>query len=138
MVNFVKNGRMSALFRGSLEQGSLGLMVSIFEQNDTGPARFSRPLSLWCQPCPAFVPFLALSPTNTIQTPPENNIFAVQDLTSNPTNGLLQLNCKPLVNKKKTVLNKALARSMALVQTDTYKNLIPTLLIQRNTRHESC
>lgn len=138
MVNFVKNGRMSALFRGSLEQGSLGLMVSIFEQNDTGPARFRRPLSLWCQPCPAFVPSLALSPADTLQTPPENNIFAVQDLTSNPTNGLPQINGKPLVNNKKVVLNKALARSMVLVQTDTYKNLIPTLSILRNTRHESC
>ena len=73
VANFV-NSRLQnvATFRGSSAQGSLGLMVSIFEQNGTGPARFNRPLSLWCQPCPAFVPSIALSPADTIQTPPEN------------------------------------------------------------------
>ena len=129
---------MSALFRGSLEQGSLGLMVSIFEQNDTGPARFSRPLSLWCQPCPAFVPSLALSPADTIQTPTENTTIAVQDLTPNPANWLNALRPKPRANNKAVAINLAVANALAHLQTDTYKNLIPTLSILRNTRHESC
>ena len=138
VANFVKKGRMSPLFRGSLEQGSLGLMVSIFEQNGTGPARFRRPLSLWCQPCPAFVPSLALSPSNTIQTPPENTTFAVQDLTSNPANWLNALHIKPRANNKAVAIKTAVANAIAPMQTDTYKNLIPTLSILRNTRHESC
>jgi hypothetical protein len=138
VANFVNKGKMSPLFRGSLAQGSLGLMVSIFEQNGTGLARFRRPLSLWCQPCPAFVPFLALSPADTLQTPPENTPFAVQDLISTPANGLTLLNGKSLVNNKKVLLNKALTRSIALVRTNSYNNLIPTLSILRNTRHESC
>ncbi|MGI2184751.1 hypothetical protein ACRN9F_21290 [Shewanella oncorhynchi] len=138
VANFVKKGRMSPLFRGSLEQGSLGLMVSIFEQNGTGPARFRRPLSLWCQPCPAFVPSLELSPPNTIQTPPENTTFAVQDLTSNPANWLNALRPKPSANNKAVAMNLAVANAIVHLQTDTYKNLIPTLSILRNTRHESC
>ena len=138
VANFVNKGKMSPLFRGSLAQGSLGLMVSIFEQNGTGPARFSRPLSLWCQPCPAFVPSFALSPADTIQTPPENTPFTVQDLTSNPANWLSALRPKPRANNKAVAMNLAVANAIVHLQTDTYKNLIPTLSILRNTRHESC
>lgn len=113
-------------------------MVSIFEQNGMGRARFNRPLSLWCQPCVAFVPSQALSSANTIATTPRKTTVAIQDLTSTPANQLSRLNAELLANNKPVLLHKALIRSIALVQTDTYKNLIPTLSILRNTRYESC
>ncbi|MGI1987702.1 hypothetical protein [Shewanella sp. MF08487] len=128
---------MSPLFRGSLEQGSLGLMVSIFEQNTTAIAP-CEPRSMWCQPCFAFALPQALSPADTIQTPLTNKIITAENLTSNPANWLSALRPKPSANNKAVAMNQAVTNTTAHLQTDTYKNLIPTLSTLRNTRHESC
>ncbi|MGI2096041.1 hypothetical protein [Shewanella glacialipiscicola] len=137
MANLVKKGKMLPLFSGSLKQGYLGLMVSIFEQNTTAIAP-CEPRSMWCQPCFAFVLPQALSPADTIQMPLTNKIITAENLTSNPANWLNALRPKPSANNKAVAMNLAVANAIVHLQTDTYKNLIPTLSILRNTRHESC
>ncbi|NMD53844.1 hypothetical protein HG547_19775 [Shewanella sp. DNRA4] len=103
-------------------------MVSLFEQNGTGFPRLSRPVLLWRQPCSAFH-FHPISRQTLFSPSPENPLFALR-LTF--TKALRKLSNKLLVN------NKKVAKHLMLKHTATNKKLVPTLSIQRNTRHESC
>ncbi|ASK67850.1 hypothetical protein CF168_02685 [Shewanella bicestrii] len=103
-------------------------MVSLFEQNGTGFPRLNRPDSLWRQPCSACY-FYPLSRPSLSCLSPENILFA---LRFNLTNLLCAFSDKLLVN------NKKVAKHLRLKHTATNKKLVPTLSIQRNTRHESC
>ncbi|AFV73593.1 uncharacterized protein SO_4814 [Shewanella oneidensis MR-1] len=103
-------------------------MVSLFEQNGTGFPRLSRPVLLWRQPCSAFH-FYPESRPPLLSPTPENPLFALR-LTF--TKALRKLSNKLLVN------NKKVAKHLTFKHTAIHKTLVPTLSIQRNTRHESC